>query len=247
MKRSFRLATYNAHACVGTDGMTSIARIAEVIDSLSADLVAVQELVITGEPGGPGDQPAALAATLRMHCTFSATVVEHGRRYGHALFSRWPVDAHRDTPLPTLPGPFLERRSALLTSFSIAGRELSIVSTHLGLNRRERLLQAHALRWASARGAGREAPFVLCGDLNCLPGSRAFRALSTGLHDVQRTEGRRALATFPSVFPLLRIDHVLISEGVACSGVFVARARWIRRASDHLPIVATLELPDGVT
>lgn len=243
MERRIRLATYNAHACVGTDGMTSIERIAEVIGSLSADVIAVQELVITGEPGGPGDQPAALSATLRMHCTFSATVVARGRRYGHALFSRWPVTAVRDSPLPTVSGSLLERRSALRASLAVGGRELAIVSTHLGLDRRERLLQARALRGAWGRNAGRR-PFVLCGDLNCLPGSRAYRTLATGLRDVQRIDDRRALPTFPSVFPLLRIDHVLISEGVACSSVFVARARWIRRASDHLPVVATLDLPE---
>src|ERR1043166_9235171 len=39
-----RVATYNVHGCVGTDGQRSEGRIAEVIASMSADIVGLQEL-----------------------------------------------------------------------------------------------------------------------------------------------------------------------------------------------------------
>ena len=49
--------------------------------------------------------------------------------------------------------------------------------------------------------------------------------------------------TFPSRFPLVRIDHVFHSPDVNVRRVVVPRTRWTRVASDHLPVVVEVSLP----
>jgi endonuclease/exonuclease/phosphatase family metal-dependent hydrolase len=41
---SLRMATYNVHGCVGTDGTLSVARVAAVIQSLDVHFVGLQEV-----------------------------------------------------------------------------------------------------------------------------------------------------------------------------------------------------------
>ncbi len=52
--------------------------------------------------------------------------------------------------------------------------------------------------------------------------------------------------TFPARLPLLRIDHVFVSRGVAVRGVRTLGGRLARVASDHLPLVADLNLAPSV-
>lgn len=55
------------------------------------------------------------------------------------------------------------------------------------------------------------------------------------------------LTPLPSWFggyPLIRIDHVFINSLVRVSDVHVPRTRLERAASDHLPLVVDVRLPD---
>jgi endonuclease/exonuclease/phosphatase family metal-dependent hydrolase len=47
--------------------------------------------------------------------------------------------------------------------------------------------------------------------------------------------------TFPSPYPIARLDRVFASRGLRISHVHAHRSRSARVASDHLPLVATLE------
>src|SRR6266850_2101455 len=53
-----RVATYNVHGCVGMDGQRSEGRIAEVIASMSADIVGLQELDLGRARSAHADQAA---------------------------------------------------------------------------------------------------------------------------------------------------------------------------------------------
>ena len=56
-----RVATYNIHACVGTDGRHDPDRIASVVAELDADIVAMQEFTY----------PASVAIESRMPVTLT--------------------------------------------------------------------------------------------------------------------------------------------------------------------------------
>jgi endonuclease/exonuclease/phosphatase family metal-dependent hydrolase len=49
---ALRIATYNVHRCRGLDGRTRPDRIAAVLRSINADVVALQEVVGAGPNGG---------------------------------------------------------------------------------------------------------------------------------------------------------------------------------------------------
>ncbi|PTT76055.1 hypothetical protein DBR41_25625, partial [Pseudomonas sp. HMWF010] len=52
----------------------------------------------------------------------------------------------------------------------------------------------------------------------------------------------RSIATFPSSFPFMRIDHVFLTPGLSTLRVWSPRDARARLASDHLPLVVELEL-----
>ena len=57
--------------------------------------------------------------------------------------------------------------------------------------------------------AGQEGPTLLAGDLNSPPSSLPLRILTAGLQDVFLQSGGFQGLSFPSRFPLWRIDYVL--------------------------------------
>ena len=62
--RTLRIATYNVHRCRGLDGRTRPERIADVLRSVEADVVALQEVIGPGPHGG--GHLEALGAALGM-------------------------------------------------------------------------------------------------------------------------------------------------------------------------------------
>ena len=238
--------TYNVHRCVGCDGRLSPGRVARVIARHEPDVVALQELDVGRARTGRGDQPSLIAAELRMQYHFHPAIRVAEERYGDAVLSRLPMRLMRAGPLPRAGGrPWVERRGALWVRLDWDGRAVDCFSTHLGLGRRERLLQAEALMGPEWLGhPDRDAPALLCGDFNAWPWSAAYRRLRRGLADAWESRPpARPRGTFPSRWPFLRIDHVFLTPGWAVRDVTVPRDRLARAASDHLPLVVEVSLP----
>jgi endonuclease/exonuclease/phosphatase family metal-dependent hydrolase len=105
---------------------------------------------------------------------------------------------------------------------------------------RERLLQAQLFTGAEWHAAiAREAPLILLGDFNSLPGSRPYRALTRHLHDVRElVRGTRPSRTFPTWFPALAVDHIFVNAALHPLSLTVHRSPVARMASDHFPLVA---------
>jgi endonuclease/exonuclease/phosphatase family metal-dependent hydrolase len=127
------------------------------------------------------------------------------------------------------------RRGVLLTVVGRAGTRLSAGAVHLGLSGEERGEHAREL---TDLLAGRE-PVVLGGDLNEGPEEAAARWMAARYWDVARDSGR----TFPAWEPRARIDYLFVSDGVRVERAWVGGERFAR-LSDHLPVLADLELED---
>src|SRR5262245_46742747 len=69
--RTLRVATYNIHRCRGLDGRTNPGRVADVIRSIEADVVALQEVIGAG-PHAPG-HAEELGALLGMGWVMAPT------------------------------------------------------------------------------------------------------------------------------------------------------------------------------
>lgn len=241
-----RLMTYNVHGCAGMDGRVSPRRIAQVIKAQQPDVVALQELDLGRRRSRAEDQAAIIARELGMHVVFCPTVTRGEEHYGHALFSRHPLQLVKRMRLPHDPKSWWqEPRSAVWVRIEVAGRNVNIITTHLGLGPNERAEQVKALLGEEWIGSiPPDEPVVLCGDFNALPGSLPYKLAAARLHDVQRAvKGHRPLGTFSSLQPLVRLDHIFTTPHFERERAHVVRNDLTRVASDHLPLIADLRLP----
>ncbi len=245
-RRGLRVLCYNAHSCIGMDGRVSPGRIARMIARHAPDFAAVQELEHGRARSRGEDQAAELAKRLGWQSVFCAAVDHGAERYGHALLSPRPVETVKVGALPGDPEAWhVEPRGAIWARVNCDGATVNVVSAHFGLSAKERLAQMEALLGPDWLGPvlGSE-PVILCGDFNCTANSPPYRlATEKKLRDVQASGGgRRALNTFPSVRPAVRIDHVFVSDHFVVERVDVTRDALARVASDHLPLVADLRM-----
>ena len=239
-----RLMTWNVHRCVGVDRKLDVERVADVIAGCRADIVALQELDVGRARTRGIDQAHRLADLLKMRSHFHPAITVEGERYGDAILTALPERLVKAGALPGLPKiRALEPRGALWVAVDLGGVELQVINTHLGLVPREQQVQVAELlgqRWLGSEAF--TAPAVLLGDFNALPVSQTYRMLTAVLRDAQDGLGKAATATFPSGFPILRIDHVFLAGDIRVAGVespFDPRARV---ASDHLPLIVELEV-----
>lgn len=227
-----RLLSYNIHECIGVDDRQDVNRIADVLRSTSPDFVGLQEVQSQFEEAPDEGQLGHLAATLGMQAISGPTLFRAGADYGNALLFRHPVETVQRLDL-SYPGR--EPRGALdVILHSPAGR-LRVIVTHLGLWPAERRFQVKRLM--QAVGDDDSLPLVLMGDLNeGFPLGRPARWL-------HRHFGRGpAPATFPSAFPLLALDRILVRPRQAMLSLGVLKTPLTRIASDHLPLQAILTL-----
>jgi endonuclease/exonuclease/phosphatase family metal-dependent hydrolase len=128
-----------------------------------------------------------------------------------------------------------EPRGAIAADLDCGGKPLRVVATHLGLRPAERREQVKALL-----PLFRERPqdkAVLVGDLNeWFLWGRPLRWLHKHF---ARTP---ALPTFPARRPFLSLDRLWAHPGHILTRLEVHSSALARVASDHLPLVATLEL-----
>jgi endonuclease/exonuclease/phosphatase family metal-dependent hydrolase len=243
--KTIRIMTYNVHSCRGTDSKVSPFLIAEVIAQYEPDIVALQEVDVGRARTGRVDQAEVIANHLNMDFHFHPTIQIEEERYGNAILSRYPMHLAGAGSLPTFPRlrP-LERRGALRSTIHIGSRKIQIINTHLGLDRRERLLQAEALLgsdWLAHPTC--QPPFVICGDFNARPGSTVYRRFRKMLLDAQHClTGSQPLNTWPTLYPLIRIDHAFISPQIRVRSVEAPRTRLTRIASDHLPLIVEISI-----
>jgi endonuclease/exonuclease/phosphatase family metal-dependent hydrolase len=235
---TFRVMTYNAHSCVGTDGTLSPGRIAEVIARANADVVALQELDTGQSRSASVHQPEWLAEQLGMFVHFTPARRCNEGHYGNALLTRHPFTVLSEGGLQRR---YDEERAVQWLKIHIAGLEVSVLNTHLSVRFRDRLLQIEELlgtEWLAQ--AESHVPLVLCGDLNSSRFSPVYRRLAKDMVDAQCTNGKRALPTWPSRWPLFRIDHLFTSRSIRVIRCGVLRDSLSMLASDHLPLVAEL-------
>lgn len=245
-----RLMTYNVHGCGGMDGRVSPRRVARVIAAQAPDIVALQEVDLGRRRSRAEDQAAMIGKQIGMHAVFCPTITRGEEHYGHAFFSRWPAEIIRRALLPHDPKSWWkEPRSALWVRVNVNGTIVHVVTTHLGLGPRERVLQMQTLLGPEWLGRLHDGELVLmCGDFNLTPGSRPYGIAVKRFRDVQAArQGHRPLSTFSSMRPFMRLDHIFLSEGFRVENVIVPRNELTRVASDHLPLVADLLFePAGV-
>lgn len=239
---TLRVMTYNIQA-----GGGNLERIAEVIRTSRADIVALQEVDVHWHARSAfADQASALAERLGMQVRFAPIYSVPGdgsgapvREYGVAVLSRFPVVAftnHAVTRLSTqtaeaVPAPmpgFLE------ASIVVHGRRVRVFNTHLDYRgdpsiRRQQVGESMAIIGAE------ETPVLLFGDLNAGPAAPELQPLRSRLSDAW-PDTLGAGFTYPAVNPVRRIDYVMTSRHFRVISAHVPDTK----ASDHRPVIVDL-------
>jgi endonuclease/exonuclease/phosphatase family metal-dependent hydrolase len=231
-----RIASYNVHQCVGTDGKRNVTRVAEVIRELGCDTIGLQE--VDSRPGEHSDsrQLEFLAGATGMHSVAGATIIRHDRDYGNALLTSRKILAVRRHDLSFRR---FEPRGALEVDLEVAGATLRVFVMHLGLLPYERRFQMRKVL-KLLRELPMDQPVVVLGDINeWLPLSRPLR----WLHGLMGKPPRHR--TFPVWAPMFALDRVWVRPRGSLLDFSVHRSALSRRASDHFPVKAVVA-PEAV-
>src|SRR5215467_13798972 len=158
--RALRVATYNVHRCRGLDGRTRPERIAAVLRTIDADVVAMQEVMGAG-PRGRG-HVEELGALLGMGWVMASARQLRGHQFGNAVLSRLPITQHLEHDLSW---KTCEPRRLQRVDIAADGGTLHVYNVHLGTAILERRHQAQRL--ASVVGDRHVAgPKLVVGDFN---------------------------------------------------------------------------------
>jgi endonuclease/exonuclease/phosphatase family metal-dependent hydrolase len=228
-----RVASWNLHSCIGTDGRLDVRRVGDVLSRLDADFIGFQEVDRRVERTDGRDQLEYLADRLNMHPIAGPNLRDPRGDFGNGLLARSAAHAHE---LLDLSVPAREPRGAIDACFRFEGADLRVLVTHLGLTRSERARQISILRNHLA-GAPKSDAVVLLGDLNEW---RPAPLTRSNLTPVPFAVSSR-LRTFPSRRPVFGLDRVLASPRPDRFEARTQRSRLARIASDHLPVVADIE------
>lgn len=231
MGRRISVATYNVHRWSGLNGrgVTDGSRAGYVISELGADVIALQEVL---RPFHGEDPLEAIADGLGLHVAFASTRLHRRGELGNAILSRWPMAGVSVLGLSSR----VERRLAMWAQFHFEGGLLDLVATHLALGDRTRHRQVRSLLEHPHFQGG---PTLLLGDLNAWRQCKATRALDDELH-----HNHDWPPSFPATRPVLSLDRIY-TRGAKVLEIESHASPAARAASDHLPVVAHVELPDS--
>jgi len=261
-----RVMSYNIRAGAGLENVSIFGktffvgrgdkyldRIADLVHELGVDVLCLQECEGRSITSLGLDQAKHIAKRLKFHHVWrqSKSVGAFVKRQGNAVVSRWPILETHDYKLNDGQDG-VETRMALLCRVAVPGsgaRGVWFVSTHLD-HQTQKICQAQEAVLAEKLRAV-TGPLVVCADFNITPDNPLLTTMLDGdfgrpMVDTvaERRDGGADELSSPASRPKRRIDYVLASKDdftVVDSAVRIEGGK----NSDHLPVMATLQLGGG--
>lgn len=244
-----RILSYNIHRAIGVDRRFRPERIFKILDHYKADIVLLQEVDV----GVPRSKELNLAEVIANalgypYYAVGLNVQLRKGKYGNATLSRFPISRQRNIDL-TIDNR--KSRGCLHTSLQIKGFAdksfmLEIFNVHLGLSFKERPQQVgklvHSNEFTSLETGH---PCLVAGDFNDW-WTRLAPIFTEILGFACATNHKRgyqnAFLTYPSFSPTSGLDKIFCRGNIRVIRGRRCRLRASRVASDHLPVIADLEL-----
>ena|SRR5437867_6913873 len=229
-----RIVTYNIHKGRGMDGRTSIKRIVNVLGDLNADIIALQEVfAICDSHEG---QVEILASELGLKAAFGCTRHHHGRPYGNAILTRWPILQSQEMDISW---QSRERRGCVRVDLKAPRGTLHVFNIHMGTSYFERRHQVRSLLSSKQLHEDVSGPRVLVGDFNEWIKGLTTRMLSEQFESLNLALHVRKRRSYPGLLPLMHLDHMYFERPLQVEKAELVRTRLSKIASDHLPLAAT--------
>lgn len=223
-----RIMSYNIRNAVGLDKKTDYNRIASIIDKVSPDVVALQELDSITYRSIATDVLKEIADITRMHYVYAPAISFQGGKYGIGILSKERPKTTSSIPLPGSE----EARVLLMVEFE----DYIVFATHLSLTKEDRI---KSIQIINHQAEHHNKPIVLAGDLNATPDSDEIKLLSQNWKFINNPK----VTTFPADKPNKTIDYI---AGYTAKGeVYSVHQNHVLNepvASDHRPILADIRL-----
>ena len=215
------VCSYNIHSGKNIFHRPTLQKMIRFFRRNPIDILAVQEIHQNSKHGWQVD---VCKNQLEMETAFAGNVLIKDGYYGIAIFSRFPILKSEHVKLTSQK----EQRGLLHLKLKIDGSEVNVLNTHLGLGRKERMIQLNELEDLISSDS---SPTLLFGDFN----SSSSLSLPP-LIDLGKKAGKEELPTF---FPLRkRIDFIFTSPSFQLVDYDVIPVQY----SDHYPVRASLVL-----
>lgn len=243
------VATYNIHKGFSQfNRRLMIHELRDHLRRLGADIVFLQEVLgqhhrhaarFDDWPAEP--QYEFLAREVWTDYAYGRNAVYDHGHHGNAILSRYPILRAENQDIST---HNLESRGMLHCEIEVPGFKtpLHCVCLHLSLHERGRRHQVGALIERIHERVPHRAPLVVAGDFNDwrnFAGKRLAEAL--GLREALADHWGRPARSFPSAFPLLRLDRIYV-RGFQVGRTEAHRGRTWARLSDHAALSAHLHV-----
>ena len=228
--------TYNIHVGVGMDKKLDLQRIADVIKKENPDLVGLQEVDRGVKRTEGRDEIVELAGLTGMQYAFAHNLDYQGGQYGVAILSRFPIRQIDHRKYENLREA--ERRGMLRIEVDAGGGKIiNFVTTHLDYQFDDgRLFEAQQMLKFLENVKG---PLIVVGDFNDEPTGNTCKLMLAGFEDAWGRVKDAGLS-YPADKPVKRIDYIFTRR----SDKVRTKKAWVGNtlASDHLPLVADLEI-----
>ena len=251
-----RIAQWNIHHGVGTDGVYNIDRIATWLASFNPDIVMLNE-VEKYTSWGNEDQPARFRSMMQSktgRTWYAHFSQEYGQwssnGKGHLILSTYPFQSINHATITASSGlgwGGVVSQATLLVN----GRTVNLLLTHLDpYDQTMRLTQAKdVIRWSAGYAENR----ILGGDMNAWPDQSSILEINKTYNDGWTVAANQGTATgISGISPFGatkngRIDYLFFSKTAPNLVVLDARTPDTRNSSghmpsDHRPLVVTFEV-----
>ena len=250
-----RVLSYNIHKGFSSANRRFVLqRIREVLEIIDADVVFLQEVLgaHSGHAGRVDDWPEQaqfeyIADKLWPHTAYGKNAIYSAGHHGNAILSKHGFTFTENIDISTTR---LERRGLLHAALRLPGgdHDLHLICLHLDLHESGRRKQILHLcdRVASHVPAG--APLIVAGDFNDWR-HHAGRLLEErlGMTEAHKTLHGNYAVSFPSWFPMLRLDRIYCRGAIPLASDALTGKPW-SELSDHTPLFAEVEFAaSGVT
>ena len=222
--KKIRVMSYNVHNCIGSDGIKSYKRCADIILDAKPDVVAIQEV----DSMASRRNNCYVLGEMAKHCGYypyyGKTIPFQGGAYGIGVLTKekaLSVEFHR---LPCRKEP----RGLLVVEM----KDYYILATHLSLVKEDQWSSVEIIREVASK---LNKPVFIAGDLNARPKSQTiteFKKFATILNDQNKF-------TFSAKKPHRCIDYIM-----GTNGSFKAVKDYVyygSLASDHLPLYVDVQ------
>lgn len=231
---SIHVLSYNIHWGLSAFKRVNVAQsLSDFIHSSQADVILLQELWLP-----KGSLEYVLVEALREvwpHQVCVATALLPQGEQGNGILSRHPIVFWKHVDMSV---SRRQERSFLHARLWIEDerRHLSLICTHLGLNRAERQFQARTICAYLRDHIDADEALIMGGDFNDWRGEMTkYFQEEAGLREVFESSLGRHAKSFPAIYPLFSLDRLYL-RGLAIEEAQVLRKADWRGSSDHLPL-----------